>query len=410
MNSAAPGPPTGPPDVLVVGAGIIGLAVAWRATRAGLTVSVLDASPGDGATWAAAGMLAAVTEAEYGEDRLARMNVDSARRWPRFAQELEDASGTDVGLRATGTMTLAYDADDLAESRRLARTQQRWGMAITELTAAQARRRSPLVGSVAGASWAADDHQVDPRAAHRALRRAVVGTPGCGILPRRVARLLVGTGTTDDGVRVTGVVDDRGEEHQAGTVVLAAGERSSSLLAGLPVDAPTRPVKGLTLRLDAPAWFDLDHVVRGRVQSRAVYVVPRAPGTDPGTGAPRREVVIGASSEEKPDDRRAEAGAVFALLRDARALLPAVDELALVEITPRARPATPDNLPFVGASGVPGLVLATGHHRNGVLLAPITGDAVVATLTGGALPGSVAAVDPRRLTDRTPRPTPRRTR
>ncbi|WP_350227632.1 FAD-dependent oxidoreductase [Paraoerskovia sediminicola] len=169
-------------------------------------------------------------------------------------------------------------------------------------------------------------------------------------------------------------------------------------------------MKGVTLRLAAPSWFDLAHVVRGRVQGRPVYVVPRASGrgpeagadtaTDSATGGAPSEIVIGATSDEKPDDRRVEAGAVFALLRDARAVVPAVDELELVEATPRARPATPDNLPIVGPSGVPGLSLATGHHRNGVLLAPLTGDAVVASLAGRPMAASVAAVDAGRFTPR----------
>ncbi|BDZ41106.1 hypothetical protein GCM10025865_04050 [Paraoerskovia sediminicola] len=200
-------------DLLVVGAGIIGLSVAWRALSAGLTVEVLDPTPGDGATHAAAGMLAAVTEADYGEERLAAMNRDSAALWPAFAADLEAASGLDVGLRRTGTMTVAYDADDVAESRRLARTQHRWGMDIEELTAAAARERSPLVGPVAGAFWSPSDHQVDPRSVHRALLIAVREAGGA-VVRRRVSSLL--TDRAGGGPRVTGAVDERGRSAAPG--------------------------------------------------------------------------------------------------------------------------------------------------------------------------------------------------
>ncbi|GAA3231394.1 glycine oxidase ThiO [Oerskovia jenensis] len=389
-------------DVLVVGGGVIGLTAAWRASRAGLRVTVLDPSPGDGATHAAAGMLAPVTEADFGEEAALRLGADSAARWPAFAAELEADSGLDVGLRATGTLTLAYDGDDLTLGRRVRALQEEWGLDSTEISVAAAREREPLVGQrVAGAFWAPGDHQVDPRAVHRALTSALARDPRAAVVRRRAGRLLraAGPSAPGPGSPVTGALDDAGVEHRAGTVVLAAGADSGSLLAGVPeVRAPTRPVKGQTLRLDAPPWFTLDHVVRGIVQGRPVYVVPRTPGPDG-----HREVVVGATSEEHPDDRRATAGGVFALLRDARALLPGLDELALVEVTPRVRPGTPDNLPFLGPTTVPGLVLATGHYRNGVLLAPVTGAAVDALLAGAPLPPTVAAIDPMRFS---PAPAP----
>lgn len=381
----------GATDVLVVGGGIVGLTAAWRASRAGLRVTVLDPSPGDGATHAAAGMLAPVTEADFGEKAALRLGADSAARWPAFAAELEADSGLSVGLRTTGTLTLAYDGDDLTLGRRVRALQEEWGLDSTEITVAAAREREPLVGQrVAGAFWAPGDHQVDPRAVHRALAAALARDPRAAVVHRRAVRLLRSTGS---GSPVTGALDDAEVEHRAGTVVLAAGADSGSLLVGVPeVCAPTRPVKGQTLRLDAPAWFTLDHVVRGIVQGRPVYVVPRTPGPDG-----HREVVVGATSEEHPDDRRATAGGVFALLRDARALLPGIDELALVEVTPRVRPGTPDNLPLLGRTCVPGLVLATGHYRNGVLLAPVTGAAIDAVLAGEPLPPPVAAIDPLRF-------------
>lgn len=374
-------------DLVVVGAGIIGLSVALGAAHAGMTVTVLDPEPGDGATYAAAGMLAAVTETEFAEDDAVRLHVAAAAAWPSFAAALQEATGLDVGLRTNGTLTAAYDADDLALVRRVLALHATHGLDSHEITVADARRREPYLGHrVAGAAWVPGDHAVDPRATTSALRAALRDDPAVEVVTARVVRL-----ERDAAGRVVGAHDETGRSHAAGAVVLAAGWESGGLVADLPgVVVPTRPVKGQTLRLDAAPGLALEHVVRGVVQGRPVYVVPRDPVPD-GPRAGYREIVVGATTEENPDDRLATAGGVFALLRDARALLPGLDEAGLVEVTPRARPATPDNLPLIGPTAVPGLHLATGHGRNGILLAPLTADAAVAALTG-ATPSPGAAV------------------
>ncbi|AEG43519.1 glycine oxidase ThiO [Isoptericola variabilis 225] len=382
--------------MVVVGAGIVGAAVAWRAARAGLRVTVLDPSPGDGATRAAAGMLAPVSETWFGEQAAVRLGLAGRDAWPAFAAELAAETGADPGLRPTGTLLVAYDADDAAHLRRWLDLHASWSLESAALAPAEARRREPLLGPrLAGAAWVPGDDVADPRATHAALLAALRERRGAAVVPRAGVRLL-----RDARGAVVGVVDDAGETHRAGAVVLATGWRAAELVAGLPVAVPVRPVRGQTLRLDAGPDVAPSHVVRGTVQGRPVYVVPRGPGTGRGPGATpeHREVVVGATSEEGPDDRRATAGGVFALLRDARALLPGLDEAALVETTARARPATPDNLPLVGPTDVPGLHLAAGHHRNGVLLAPVTADAVVAGLEGDDPPAALAAADPRRFT------------
>ncbi|WP_402461662.1 glycine oxidase ThiO [Isoptericola aurantiacus] len=403
MDSATT-PPEGVRDLVVVGAGIIGLAVAWRALEAGLTVTVLDPDPGDGSTHAAAGMLAPATEAEFTEHAALRLHLAGAERWLTFAADLEAATGTGVGLRESGTLTLAYDETDAALLRRVLALHVTHQVDSTEVAVADARRREPLLGPrLAAAAWVAGDHAVDPRAAHGALLRAVAGHPDGVVVPRTAVHL-----EQRDG-RVVGAVDDAEHRHRAGATVVAAGWASAPLLAGVPgVTVPVRPVKGQTLRLQADPSLTPGYVLRGLVQGRPVYVVPRAPATD-GPWAGHCELVIGATTEENPDDRRASAGGVYALLRDARVLIPAVDEAALVEVTPRARPATPDNLPLLGPTHVPGLHLATGHHRNGILLAPLTADVVVAGVTGswfgvddagtdpGATLAALRATDPRRF-------------
>jgi glycine oxidase len=173
-------------------------------------------------------------------------------------------------------------------------------------------------------------------------------------------------------------------------VVLAAGWESVELAHGLPgVEVPTRPVKGQVVRLDANAdpTFSMSRVVRGYVQMRSIYIVPRATG----------EIIVGSTSEEQPDDRQLTAGGVFSLLRDARAVIPGLDELPISDLTARARPGSPDNIPMIGDSGVDGLLLATGHYRNGILLAPLTADAIAARVADGAVPDVLEVADPRRF-------------
>ncbi|WP_407318890.1 glycine oxidase ThiO [Isoptericola halotolerans] len=389
MDRRLPATPAGTRDLVVVGAGIIGLAVAWRALEAGLSVTVLDPDPGDGSTRAAAGMIAPATEAEFTEDTALHLHLTGASRWLSFAADLEAASGLGVGLRESGTLTLAYDGTDAALLRRILALHTRHAVTSERLAISEARRREPLLGQrLTEAAWVPGDHAVDPRATHTALWRAVDAHPHGAVVPRAVVRLDVDAG------RVVGAVDETRHLHRAGATVVAAGWASASLLADLPgVAVPVRPVKGQTLRLQADPELAPRHVVRGLVQGRPVYVVSRAPATE-GPWKGHCELVIGATTEENPDDRRATAGGVFALLRDARVLLPAIDEATLVEATPRARPSTPDNVPLLGPTHVPGLHLATGHHRNGILLAPLTADVVVAGLTGSWFDVDVPSADP----------------
>ena len=216
-------------DVAVVGCGIIGVAVAWRLSQLGLTVTCLDPAPGDGATYAAAGMLADVTEADFGEDHLTALNVASAREWPSFAAELADATGADLAFRRTGTLTVAYDSGDRQQLRRLLSLRRDLGLPIEEIAVDDARRMEPLLGPrLAGATWTPDEHQVDPRRVHAALLAALADR-GVAIVRRRVAELSL---TPSGGV--DGVVDDHGTRHPAGSVVLAAGWASRELARALP--------------------------------------------------------------------------------------------------------------------------------------------------------------------------------
>ncbi|MFJ9851875.1 glycine oxidase ThiO [Streptomyces sp. NPDC101150] len=386
---ATPSVPTrGHPDVLVIGGGIIGLVTAWRAAGRGLTAAVVDPAPGGGAARVAAGMLAAVTELHYGEQTLLGLNLASARRYPDFTAELEEASGQRIGYRRCGTLAVALDADDRAHLRELHALQTRSGLDSQWLSGRECRRLEPMLApGVRGGLRVDGDHQVDPRLLASAL---LIACERAGVVFHQewAERLTV------DGGRATGVELAGGEGLPAGQVVLAGGSWSGRL-TGVPeaVLPPVRPVKGQVLRLRLPRMpagspAFLSRTVRAVVRGNPLYLVPRENG----------ELVLGATSEEQGWDTTVTAGGVYELLRDAHELVPGITELPLVETCAGLRPTSPDNAPLLGPSALPGLHLATGHFRNGVLLTPVTGDAMAEALATGRLPEEARPFSPARFT------------
>ncbi|MET7904281.1 glycine oxidase ThiO [Streptomyces sp. NPDC005355] len=371
-------------DALVLGGGIIGLVTAWRAAQRGLRTAVADPAPGGGAAQVAAGMLAAVTELHYGEQTLLGLNLASARRYPDFVAELEEASGQDVGYRACGTLAVALDADDRAHLRELHALQQRHGLDSQWLTGRECRRLEPMLApGVRGGLRVDGDHQVDPRRLAAALL-AACERAGVVFHRARAERLTVA------GDRSTGAELADGTRLAAERTVLAAGSLSGRL-AGVPDDVrpPVRPVKGQVLRLSVPGPYApfLSRTVRAVVRGGHVYLVPRENG----------ELVVGATTEELGWDTTVTAGGVYELLRDAHELVPGITELPLVETRAGLRPGSPDNAPLLGPTALPGLHLATGHYRNGVLLTPITGDVMAEALTSGELPPQARPFSPHRF-------------
>ncbi|MFI6511341.1 glycine oxidase ThiO [Streptosporangium sp. NPDC050855] len=364
-------------DLVVVGGGVIGLSVAWRATGRGLRVAVVDPAPATShaaASHAAAGMLAPVSEVTYTEEPLLRLGLASLERWPAFAAELSRASGHDLDYRADGTLDVAFGADDLAALDDLAAFTASLGLPAERLTGRECRRLEPMLApSVRGGLLAGGDAWVDPRRVTAALL-AALGRTGATLVPGRVTGLLTASGAAS-GVRL-----ESGGHLDAGRVVLAAGAWSGSL-EGVPPEAlpPVRPVKGQIMRLRSPEPV-LSRCVRGVVHGSHVYLVPRGDG----------ELVVGATQEELGFDTRVTAGGLWELLRDARELVPGVTELEVTETIAGLRPGTPDNLPLVGPTTVPGLDLATGHHRGGVLLAPLTADLCAGEDTGSVRPAELA--------------------
>ncbi|MFC9288546.1 glycine oxidase ThiO [Streptomyces sp. NPDC057052] len=371
-------------DVLVVGGGIIGLVTAWRAAQRGFATAVLDPEPGGGAARVAAGMLAAVSELHHGEQTLLGLNLESARRYPDFAAELTELTGHDLGYRRSGTLAVALDADDRAHLRELHALQRRSGLASEWLSGRECRRLEPMLApGVRGGLRVDGDHQIDPRRLVAALVAACERT-GVAFHRDRAERLTVSAG------RAAGVRTRAGTTLAARQVVLAAGSLSGRL-AGVPAEVlpPVRPVKGQVLRLTVPRRYApfLTRTVRAVVRGSQVYLVPRENG----------ELVVGATSEELGWDTTVTAGGVYELLRDAHELVPGITELPLTETRAGLRPGSPDNAPLLGPTGLDGLLLATGHYRNGVLLAPVTGDALAHALATGELPDEARPFTPRRF-------------
>ncbi|WP_338695707.1 glycine oxidase ThiO [Streptomyces sp. Q6] len=373
-------------DVLIVGGGVIGLVTAWRAAQRGLSVAVVDPEPGGGAAQVAAGMLAAVTELHYGEQTLLALNLASARRYPDFAAELSEASGQDLGYRACGTLAVALDADDRAHLRELHALQSKSGLESEWLSGRDCRRLEPMLApGVRGGLRVDGDHQIDPRRLAGAL---VTACERAGVVFHRA--LAERLSVVRDRARGVALAD--GTELTAGQVVLAAGSRSGQL-AGVPDDVlpPVRPVKGQVLRLTVPRRYApfLSRTIRAVVRGSHVYLVPRTNG----------ELVVGATTEELGWDTTVTAGGVYELLRDAHELVPGITELPLTETRAGLRPGSPDNAPLLGPTTLPGLLLATGHYRNGVLLTPVTGDAMAHVLATGELPDEARPFTPKRFCD-----------
>jgi glycine oxidase len=358
-------------DVVVAGGGVIGTAIAWRAAAAGLRVLLVDPDDGDAASGVAAGMLAPVSESLFGEGALLRLNLLAVARFGGFAAELEDLTGQDIGLRHEGTLAIAYDRGDLAALTRLTAFRRSAGLAAEELDSRACRQLEPFLSpDVHGGVLFGGDWSVDNRRYAAALRAAAAAAKV------RLTRDRVTAVRSCDG-RVRGVRLAGGQRIDAAMVVIAAGWASGGI-GGLPgpLRSAVRPVKGQLLRLRHPAGIPavISHTLRATVRGAEVYLVPRADG----------EVIVGATSEERGPDRTVTAGAVHDLLRDAMSVLPVTSELILAETCAGLRPGTPDNGPIVGGCGIDGLLLATGHYRNGILMSPVTADAIVACLTGRA--------------------------
>jgi glycine oxidase len=378
-------------ETLIVGGGIVGLAIGWRLARAGRGVAVLErdaaGAPPSCASWAAAGMLAPLAEAGFDEPALLALSRRSLEMYPAFVQELEADAGMRVDHRTEGTLVVAVDRDDAAWLARLYDFQREAGLPTQWLRGAEAIEREPhLAAGVTAAVLASSDHQVDNRLLWQALREAFVRAGGelrTGVTVRRVAH---------EHGRATGVWVAEGEDGdderlvRAGQVVACAGAWLRPLLAStLAATAlpPVRPVKGQMLSLASSSLLRLSCVIR----TRRVYLAPKSDG----------RIVIGATSEEVGYDTRVTAGGLLELLRHAWEVVPAVYDLPVQETWAGLRPASRDHAPILGATRLDGLFIAAGHYRHGVLLTPATAHGMAELLLTGRLPDALAPFSPERF-------------
>lgn len=375
-------------DVAVIGAGIVGLGIAWTAAQSGRTVAVIDPAPATGATYAAAGMLAPVSELHYQEENLLDLTLASAALYPTFV----DSLGPDrarVGYRSTRTIAVGADAADRQSLADLRQVQVKHGLTVEPLTIRAARSMEPVLSPQLSCAFNIEvDHQVDPRLLASQLESALGVTATQrnrthNHAIRQNASGLLHENPANAASRVTGVLLADGTEVTAGEVIVANG-LAASQLTGLPgwLNLSLRPVHGDILRLRVPEHLRplLTATIRGVVRGVPVYLVPRSDGT----------VVLGATQRED-GSAAVSAGGIYQLLRDAQVLVPAVAELELIEATARARPGTPDNAPLLGrvcrgtgqpAGDIPGLIIATGFFRHGVLLTPIAAQLCLQLLDG----------------------------
>lgn len=369
-------------DVVVVGAGAIGLSISWRLAQRGFSVAIAADLPGSDthaapASQVAAGMLAPTTEAWFGEDALLTLGLESFRMYPSMLAELHALTGTDLASTVEGSIYLAQDRDAQDGLARLYGLQTSLGLEVSVLDRGQLKELSPATASsVRSGLLACDETEVDPRALVRCLTQAALQN-GAEMLGVRVEAIEAGGSGFE--LRLTD-----GTSVAADRVVIAAGCWSGQIVGGPPELASIRPVKGQILRLQSgrgPVPFR--HILR----SNEVYIVPRSSG----------EVIVGATVEEQGFDTTVTAGAMFELLRSASEIVPAIREMQVVEFKAGLRPGTPDNRPLIGPTSMPGVIAATGHYRNGILLTPITAGIVAELVETGSVPESLAAFDPLRF-------------
>ncbi len=365
--------------VLIVGGGVAGLALGWRLLCAGRVVHLFEGErAGRSASWAAAGMLAPDAEIGFEDPELYRLNRESLRRWPSFAASLEEASGIETGFRTGGAVHVAPDRDAAEALRRRYEFMKAQGLDSQWLSTAEALDIEPFITSrPAAVMYSPTDSQADARALVEALRAAFVKAGG-------VLREGTPVRAVEPDAEVPAVVTEGGERIEGACVALATGAWSHGM-AGLTPDQqpPVRPVRGQMIELQVESPFALQHVVR----SAHTYVAPKPGG----------RVLVGATMEEMGFDARVTAGGLYALLDEARKIVPGVDDLPVRDLWAGLRPASRDHLPILGPSSAPGVVMATGFYRHGILLAPVASEEVARYVLTGETSAWIAPFLPERF-------------
>mgnify|MGYP001239922835 CR=1 FL=1 len=360
--------------IAVIGGGICGLSIGWRLAQAGQSVTVFDrGSAGKEATWAAAGMLAPQVEVEHGEEMLLPLALESRGMWQGFASELLSETGVDVDYRDEGTIVVAIDRDDVEYLQHRMNYFETLKLDVEWLSGQEIRKNQPHISrSVSAGIYSGLDHQVDNRKVAKALKSAFIASGG--ILKEHTE--VRGVKTVGGRVSAIELIDN---EIMVDVVVLAAGAWSRNI-SGLPKNSrpPVRPLKGqmVAVQMDPKAPL-LENVVWGPGNGivPSIYLAPKSNG----------RLLIGATVEEMGFDRNLTAGGLMELIRSAWDILPGIYDLPLVESWSGLRPASRDDAPILGPTKTPGLIMATGHHRNGILLAPITAKAITDYIVRGTM-------------------------
>ncbi|HVZ72087.1 MAG TPA: glycine oxidase ThiO [Polyangia bacterium] len=357
-------------DVVVIGGGVMGCAVALRLALRGIGVTVIERGiPGAEASSAAAGILGPQMEAEAAGPLL-DLGLRSRALYPALAAELRDATGIDIGYVKSGVLAVALDGAGAAELTARRAWQTARGLRVESLSAEQVHVVEPALGpDVRAALRFPDDGQVSARELARAFSQAAALAGARFLQGRYVRRVVVERGVA------TGVELD-GEAIQAGAVVVAAGSWSG-LVEGTGLSSQViRPARGQLVSIETrPPIFR--HVVS--VHGRG-YLVPRPDGT----------VIAGSTVEMAGFRKEVTVGGLAQILTLARTLVPALADAPVTASWSNFRPYTEDHLPLLGLTPVHGLVLATGHYRNGILLAPVTAEAIAALVETGASPIDLA--------------------
>jgi glycine oxidase len=353
--------------IAIIGGGIIGLSIGWYLARAGQSVTVFERGQIEqGATWAAGGILSPWGMPGSTGKTLLKLQLASHALWPEFEKELTRAANVpSLGYRTEGRLLVSLDHEGAAGLRERFDFNISWGVEADWISGDEARRIEPhLPPTVTNAVFTTAGHQVDNRLVLEALRTAFLRAGGVLRDQTAVRRIVV------DRDIVTGV--DVGQQIiPAETVVLAAGAWSGQIAGLVPtLQTLVHPVKGQMLAVGMSSQMPLlTHIITG-----LVYLIPRLDG----------RLVIGATVEETGFSADVTAGGVYRLLADAHDLLPAIETLPIVETWAGLRPATPDGLPLLGRTGVDGLIMATGHYRHGILLAPITAQTISQIILTGS--------------------------
>jgi glycine oxidase len=354
-------------DVAVIGGGVVGLSIAWRLACRGLIVAVFDRGRvGAGTSLAATGMLAAAAEHEPGGEDLLALGLESQALWPKFRDAVETDSGFSLGYRDEGTLLIALGRDELDRLRFRFEHQKRSGLDVYWLSGNEARALEPgLRPGVTGCVLCRHDHQVDPRQLIPAL---------VGALRARAGRLIENCPVSAldlDGGRVVGVITKYGL-CRAKTVIAATGVWSADGLLPSGIDIPVRPIKGQSLALRMRRQTGMLQYV---VWTEQVHLAPKDDG----------QLIVGATMEEVGFNPSITAGGMLALLDGLHRALPSSEEMEIEAIWSGFRPTSDDDAPILSETSIPGLLVATGHHRNGILLAPVTAHIIETMVTGGPI-------------------------